>query len=215
MTIFRPVRFPYRLVDVGEDVRVPLLVEPALDEGTLRALQQPCLAVDDQLTLRPWRSEDVRPVMAAFDQPDIQRWHVRRIDSELEARDWIAGWSQRWARERDASWAIVRHDDQAIGQVGLRTIMLFAAQAQMSYWVLPDARGAGVAARATLALSRWAFDTLGLHRLFLKHSAENPASCRVALNAGFRPEGMLRGEMLHADGWHDTHVHGRLRTDVS
>jgi RimJ/RimL family protein N-acetyltransferase len=29
----------------------------------------------------------------------------------------------------------------------------------MSYWVLPDARGAGVAARATRALTRWVFDT--------------------------------------------------------
>jgi RimJ/RimL family protein N-acetyltransferase len=165
------------------------------------------------LVLRPWRSADIRAVKAAFDQPDIQRWHVRRIDSDAEARGWISGWSQRWDHETDASWAIVR-DDDAIGQVGLRTIKLFAADAQMSYWVLSDARGAGVAARATRALARWVFDTLRLQRLSLMHSTENPASCRVALSAGFPGEGIMRGYMLHTDGWHDTHVHGRLRTDA-
>ncbi len=194
---------------------MPLLVDPALPVGSLRVLKQPCLTVDDHLVLRPWHSDDAPAVMGAFAQPDIQRWHVRRIDSEAEARDWIGGWSRHWDRESDASWAIARTDDHAIGQVGLRTIMLFAAQAQMSYWVLPDARGARVAARATRALTQWAFDTLGLHRLFLMHSTANPASCRVALNAGFQPEGTMRGYTLHTDGWHDMHMHGRLRTDVA
>ena len=182
--------------------------------GSLRALQQPCLAIGDELMLRPWLPTDAGVVMAAFGQPDIQRWHVRRIDSEAEARDWVAGWSRRWATESDASWAIVRGDGRVVGQAGLRTIVLFAAQAQVSYWVLPAARGAGVAARATRVLARWAFDTLRLHRLYLVHSVDNHASCRVALDAGFQPEGIMRGYLLHTDGWHDTHLHGRLRTDV-
>jgi RimJ/RimL family protein N-acetyltransferase len=84
----------------------------------------------------------------------------------------------------------------------------------MSYWVLPAARGTGIAARATRTLMRWAFDTLLLNRLFLVHSTANLPSCRVALKAGFRVEGTLRGHTLHADGWHDMHMHARLRTDA-
>ncbi|GAA3257037.1 hypothetical protein GCM10010532_107340 [Dactylosporangium siamense] len=105
-------------------------------------------------------------------------------------------------------------DDRAIGQASLRTLALFAAQAQVSYWVVPAARGAHVAARATRALTDWAFRTVRLHRVFLLHSTANPASCRVALDCGFPAEGTLRGHMLHADGWHDMHVHARLSTDL-
>ncbi|MFC7614839.1 GNAT family N-acetyltransferase [Actinokineospora soli] len=57
------------------------------------------------------------------------------------------------------------------------------------------------------------FDDLKLHRLYLDHSTANTASCRVATKAGFTPEGTLRGAGLHADGWHDMHLHSRLRTD--
>jgi ribosomal-protein-alanine N-acetyltransferase len=142
---------------------MPLLVGPALAAGSLRKLEQPRLGVDGQLALRPWRADDDAVVRAAFACPDIQRWHVRRIDSDDEARTWIAGWAERWADETDASWA---------------------------------------------------FDTVGLNRLFLQHSTANPGSCRVAGKAGFGLEGTLRRSMLHADGWHDVHLHARLRTDA-
>jgi len=41
----------------------------------------------------------------------------------------------------------------------------------------------------------------------------NPASCRVAGNAGYGFEGIKRREALHADGWHDMHLHARLIDD--
>jgi [ribosomal protein S5]-alanine N-acetyltransferase len=193
--------------------RVPLLVDPALPAGSLRTIDQPCLAIAEQLALRPWREEDAATVRTAFACPDIQRWHVRRMDSDDEARGWIADWAKRWDDETDASWAIVRRrDDQAIGQVGLRTVILFEASAQLSYWVLPAARGTGVAVQAVQALTAWAFDTLRLNRLFLLHSTANLPSCRVAYKASFGIEGTLRGHARHADGWHDMHLHARLRT---
>ncbi|RDI35214.1 GNAT family N-acetyltransferase [Lentzea flaviverrucosa] len=192
---------------------MPHLVSPALPAGSLRVLEQPRLVVDDRTTLRPWRDGDAETVMAAFDCADIQRWHVRRMDSPAEARAWISAWAMRWDEETDASWAIVDGGDRPIGQAGLRTVSLFEATAGLSYWVLPAARGAGVAVRATQALTRWAFGVAGLHRLALDHSTANPASCRVATKLGFGVEGTARGVARHADGWHDMHLHARLRTD--
>ena len=194
---------------------MPALVGPALPAGTLRDLEQPRLTVDGDLVVRPWQPRDAVAVREAFAVPDIQRWHMRRIDDGDEALRWISDWQSRWDAERDAGWAVTRADDQVVGQVSLRTIMLFAAQAQLSYWVLPAARGTAVAARATRCVVRWAFDVLGLHRLFVVHSTANEGSCRVALSAGLRLEGTLRDYMLHADGWHDVHMHGLLRTDVA
>ena len=193
---------------------MPILVDPCRPPGFLRALEQPLIDVDDELSLRSWRERDAEVVRAAFDDPDIQRWHVRRLDSVDEAREWVAMWATRWARETDASWAIVdRRDDRPVGQVGLRSVSLFDGIARVSYWVLPRARGAGVAVRAARAVTGWTFDVLGLHRLSLEHSTANPASCRVATKLGFALDGTLRGSAPHTDGWHDMHVHSRLRTD--
>ncbi|SFR04052.1 Protein N-acetyltransferase, RimJ/RimL family [Lentzea waywayandensis] len=173
---------------------------------------QPRIGVGDGLSLRPWRESDATAVFKAFNCPDIQRWHVRRMDTHDEALAWIAGWAKRWDDKTDASWAISR-DDEPLGQAGLRHVSLFEASAALSYWVLPEARGAGIAARAAHALTEWTFDILGLHRVSLEHSTANAASCRVAAKLGFAVEGTLRGSARHADGWHDMHLHARLRSD--
>ncbi|MGI5520882.1 GNAT family N-acetyltransferase [Micromonospora sp. CA-259024] len=192
---------------------MPLLVAPALPAGRLGAQEQPHLPVRPGLALRPWRDDDAPAVRAAFDCPAIQRWHVRRLDSDDEARAWAAQWAGHWRDETAASWAIVDADDRPVGQVGLRGVLLAEGSAQLSYWVLPAARGRGIATEALETLTRWSFTGAGLHRLGLEHSTANAASCRVATRAGFTVEGVLREAVRHADGWHDMHLHARLRTD--
>ena len=48
----------------------------------------------------------------------------------------------------------------------------------------------------------------------LLHATANPASGRVADKAGFAVEGTLRSAMRHPDGWHDMHLHARVRGDA-
>jgi RimJ/RimL family protein N-acetyltransferase len=192
---------------------MPVLVEPALPAGTLCELEQPELVVDDAVRLRPWRDLDAPMVRAAFGCPDIQRWHVRRLDSAEEAIEWTAQWGPRWTDESAVSWAIVGTDDEPLGQVGLRGISLAEASAGVSYWVTPEARGRGLAARAVDAMRQWAFEDIGFNRLDIHHSTANDASCKVAAKTGFAYEGTLRKAIQHADGFHDWHLHGRLSTD--
>ncbi len=71
--------------------------------------------------------------------------------------------------------------------------MLEDGYGEVSYWVLPSARGRGVATRACVAATRWAHD-LGLHRIQLQHSTHNEPSRRVALKAGFVEEGIGAAE---------------------
>ena len=186
---------------------------PVLQPGSLNRLDQPILALSDGITLRPWRAEDAGTVMTAFSVPDIQRWHMRSIDSSGEAEEWIAAWAQRWEAETDASWAVTNPRGSAVGYVALRSLFLPAAQAEVAYWLLPEARGVGVAAHAARAVTTWGFTTLRLHRIFLTHSVRNDPSCRVAGALGFAQEGTLRDYQRHADGWHSVHIHARLAHD--
>lgn len=162
--------------------------------------------------LRPWQPPDRPAVVAAYADPAIQRWHCRSM-SDDEAREWIDAWRERWRRETGAGWAVV-DSSGVIGQISLRRLVLSEGLAEVSYWVLPAARGRRVARRALSALTAWSFATLGLHRVELCHSTSNRASCRVAQHSGFAAEGTKRGEGRHADGWHDMHIHGRLDTDA-
>ncbi|MEU4425916.1 GNAT family N-acetyltransferase [Actinoplanes sp. NPDC024001] len=189
---------------------MPNLYTPALQPGALADLPQPVLS-HDGLLLRPWQERDVAAVVAGYADPAIQRWHCRSMD-EAEAREWIARWPGRWNAETGAGWAVTA-DGSVAGQISLRRIDLEEGLAEVSYWVLPSARGRRIAPRALAALAEWSFGTLKLYRLELSHSMLNTASCRVAEVAGFPAEGTQRGAARHADGWHDMHGHARLATD--
>ena len=52
-----------------------------------------------------------------------------------------------------------------------------------------------------------------IHRLELLHAVRNETSCRVASRTGFALEGTKRKAVLHPDGWHDMHLHARVRGD--
>jgi RimJ/RimL family protein N-acetyltransferase len=183
---------------------------PALAAGSLARLTQPVLTLDDGL-LRPWQPADVDAVVAAYSDPAIQLWHDRSTTT-AQAREWIAGWSGRWAAETGAGWAIADASG-VLGQISLRRLDFHDAVGEVSYWVLPAARGRRLAPRALRALSAWAFGELGLHRIELEHSTRNAASCRVAQRAGYVAEGTRRSAVQHADGWHDMHQHALLASD--
>jgi RimJ/RimL family protein N-acetyltransferase len=189
---------------------MPEFVRPAVAAGRLRGQLQPCLAVDE-FVLRPWQLSDVEDVVEAYNDAAIRRWHVRSMTQE-EAASWVMSWSEHWEAETGAGWAIVEQGS-LIGRMGLRTIDLAEGLGEAAFWVLPAARGRNVAPRALLAVTAWMFAHVGLHRIELLHSTANGGSCRVAHKAGYRLEGTKRQHGLHADGWHDMHLHARLRED--
>jgi len=190
---------------------MPRLTVPVVQAGSLSQVVQPTFHAGD-LVLRPWADTDAAALVAAFTDPEIQRWHARTVESLPEARALIARYQQAWRSETAAHWAIA--GPEVLGRVALRSVDLEEGSAEIAYWVTPAARGCGAAARAAIALSAWTLGELGLHRIDLEHSVANAASCRVAQKAGFAYEGTRRSAVLHADGWHDMHLHARIQGDV-
>ncbi|GAA5614139.1 N-acetyltransferase [Streptomyces platensis] len=195
---------------------MPLAITPTLPAGALSATPQPTLrSPGGELLLRPWEMTDAPVLQAAFEDQAIRQWHMRHVTSPAEAQDWITAAHRSWQQERDAQWAITRADDgEILGRAGLRRMDLDHGEAECAYWVLPHARGTGVASRALATLAAWALDETGFHRLELAHSTANEPSCRVATKSGFTLEGTRRSARLQQDGWHDMHLHARVQGDV-
>jgi len=191
---------------------MPLLISEVLVAGTLAKIPQPSIPTHDGLLLRPWKAEDAPAVHVAFQDSVIRQWHHYATESVGEALDMIEGWRTEWEGETNAYWAVAEEGtDRLLGRVALRNIVLPAGAAEVAYWTASAARGQGVAPRAVTALTRWAFESVGFHRIELTHAVRNEASCRVAAKAGFDLEGTKRSALLHLDGWHDMHLHARVR----
>lgn len=178
----------------------------ALASGSLASGPQPL--VRGSVILRPWADADAHFLAEAFADPDIARWHSH---ASSDPQEWIQRRSEYWASETGGDWAI-EDGGTTSGRVALHHVDLLNGSAEVGYWVHPARRGRGIARRAVETLVTWAFD-LGFHRVQLEHSVANLPSCRVAERCGFALEGIARSSTLHADGWHDMHVHGRINPE--
>ncbi|MGN6695149.1 MAG: GNAT family N-acetyltransferase [Aquihabitans sp.] len=184
---------------------------PVVAAGTLHRIAPP--EADPPLALRSFSPEDAPFVIEAFGDPGIRRWHRRMMDTVADALAWIEDIT---ARQRDDASInrVVLDGGRPVGRVGLTRLDLAEGFGELSYWVLPTDRGRGIATRATLAVVGWALGPLGLHRINLHHSTQNPASCAVARATGFAVEGTARSMLRHEDGWHDMHLHARIAGDA-
>ncbi|MFK0238076.1 GNAT family N-acetyltransferase [Streptomyces vinaceus] len=191
-------------------LRIPEVV-PA---GRMAGMEQPVFGLPSGLELRPWRPSDADVLVAAGREPAIRQWNRLLVETPGDARRRIERMHERWHAELSAMWAIARPGEEAMGLIGWGDVDLTGGSAEIVYWILPAARGGGVVVEAAKRVSEWALNDLGLHRLRLCHSVANPASCRVADKAGFAFEGTMRSALLHADGWHDEHLHALVQGDI-
>lgn len=200
--------------EVAHVVPVTYEVAHVVPVGRMRDREQPVLALPGGHELRPWRTADAPKFVEAGEDPAIRHWNRPGLLTVEEAEKRVERWASRWRGEVAAIWAIAEPGGgEVVGSAGIADIELAAGTGEIVYWVLPGGRGKGLAAEAAVRLTRWAIDELGLHRVRLTHSTGNPASCRVAEKAGFSYEGTMRGALLHADGWHDEHLHARVQGD--
>ena len=193
---------------------MPVLTPDIVGAEMFSRTCQPTIVAGDALVVRPWKASDALAVFEAFADPEIRRWHLRSASSRSEVAGWIDSWVADWSEGAQAHWAVAASQtDEVVGRVSLKNMVLACGQAEVAYWTMPTRRRRAVAVRAVEALTRWAFDEVGFHRLELTHSVSNPPSCSVAVKTRFALEGIRRQAGLHLDGWHDMHLHARVNSD--
>ncbi|WP_335935413.1 GNAT family N-acetyltransferase [Streptomyces sp. PTD5-9] len=188
--------------------------------GRNRAFARAALDLDDVL-LRPWERRDVEAeamldgLVAAATDPLTALWNPFKATDRAQAATWLERRMDAWERGDAASFAVLAAaDGTLLGNVGVRWADRADGLGMTGYWLLPHARGRGLATRATRAVTEWAFRTAAARRIELAHAVGNEASCRVAHRSGYLPEGTLRQSFRFGDGkYHDEHLHARLATD--
>ena len=159
------------------------------------------------IVLRNWRDDDVDDLVAACNDPLVQRF-LPLLPTPYTKDDALG-----WAGTKDPWQVAIAEPDggRLLGAVGLTE--RGAGEAEIGYWTAPWARGKGVATAATVQLTARAFDA-GYFRLYLRTALDNGPSQRVALNAGYQREGISRGGGRRRDDSHyDLVVWSRLAGD--
>jgi len=166
------------------------------------------------LQLRPWEI-GLAPQLAELVADPLERqWSPVPLDGDplTQAQRKIGSAAERWRTRHQLSLAVQdATSGDLLGEIQLNVINDMMRSALAGYSTLPHARGRGVAPAALGAISRWAFQAAGFHRIELSHAVENAPSCRVAVKAGFPAEGIMRSYLPKpGGGWWDVELHAAI-----
>ncbi len=133
--------------------------------------------------------------------------HPYTID---DARGFIA-----FARGANPETAFaVTVDDRPVGSIGaVLGEDVERCSAEMGYWLGERYWGRGIAARALVGFTRYAFAAYEVERLFAVPLAANTASCRVLEKTGYRLEGRMRRSAVKDGVVQDQLLYAILRGD--
>jgi RimJ/RimL family protein N-acetyltransferase len=177
---------------------IPKLAELDLVIETARLRMRPFVEAD---------AEQIFPIVSQREFPRQMSWAAHQ-DIE-ETRAFVRSQAEAIAKNETVTWAI-ELDRRVIGSVGILAIRWAVAamridRAELGYWLAPAHWGKGLMTEAASAVVRYAFETIGLHKVTTRCFAENTGSRRVIEKVGFRFIGRAEDDVWRDGAWH-THL---------
>lgn len=147
--------------------------------------------VGDGFCLRLLQTEDLPTTLAWRNREDIRHHFIH--SNVISWGKHLAWWQEYRTKESDFVFVIeeTQNLNRPIGQVSLYNTDLEKREAEYGRLMIGDneARGKGLARRATELLISWAFDYLGLQRIYLEVFKDNTAALNLYQRCGFVPCG--------------------------
>lgn len=144
------------------------------------------------LQIRNWRKSDLDALLRYANNPKIASNLRDQFPHPYTRRDGIE--YLNYVREMDVPMSFaIEYGGEAVGGIGFKLgIDIARLSVEMGYWLGEPFWGRGLATRAVIASSDWAFAGYKVVRIFANVFAHNTASIRVLEKAGFAREGVMR-----------------------
>lgn len=165
------------------------------------------------VTLRQMTQADLQLVCDMFNDPELENFVVGWAFplSIEQQRQWF---EKNIGDQRNFRFIIESPEDGAVGIATLVDIDWKNRRATHGIKLAnKERRAKGIGTDTVMAIMRYAFDELGLHRLDGSWFDFNTASKALYTKCGWKPEGVLREYVYKQGQWRDLTVVGVLDSD--
>ncbi|MDO5746774.1 MAG: GNAT family N-acetyltransferase [Actinomycetaceae bacterium] len=146
----------------------------------------------DGIVLSPMRSDDIRTIAQAYDDPQIQQWTSVPVDGSLsDAQEFYESYCPRLWKEGGAHW-IIRKESQGAACGSLDMRLKSPRHFEIGYLILDEHRGQKLGEKAVSLACDTMFTRFNATRITWKTWENNWKSWRVAWKCGFQREGVIR-----------------------
>ena len=169
-----------------------------------------------QLILGRFEHSDVDAFVAYRNDPEVARYQSWDRMTLAEANDFVTHLAGRAPGEAGEWFQIavrLKADGRLVGDFGLFIEAGDPRLAELGFTFDRAHQGRGLATEAAKGLLRFAFGTLGLHRIKAIVDCRNAPAIRLLERLGFRREGHFLQHAWFKGEWCDEYLYAMLRRD--
>jgi RimJ/RimL family protein N-acetyltransferase len=166
-----------------------------------------------RVSLRWISTADTDAFYAIYSNPEVMRyWSTPPLIDREAAASLIKKIHEDWKRRAILKWGLaLRTDNQLIGSITLFNLDFNHRRAEIGYALGRDYWGQGYMNEALMAVLKYAFEELDLHRIEADVDPRNTASIKTVERLGFQREGYLRERWQINGEIQDAFFYGLLR----
>jgi RimJ/RimL family protein N-acetyltransferase len=170
----------------------------------------------ERLILRRFRDSDLAPFVAYRNDPEVARYQSWDSFDERETRAFIRemasaqpGVPGDWFQ-----FAVeLKETGELLGDCALQVDGQEPYRAELGFTLAREHQGKGFAAEAASRLLDYAFESLGLHRIFAIADCRNKPSWTLLERVGLRQEGHFLESVWFKGEWSDEYLYAILKDE--
>jgi [ribosomal protein S5]-alanine N-acetyltransferase len=167
----------------------------------------------DRLILRPLQISDGWDIrrMAGNSRVAENTLYMPFPYPEGVAEEWISTHANEFFEKKQMVLGIcLKSTKELIGCIGL-TMKFDLENAELGYWIGETYWNQGFATEAAMAVVKFGFESLGLHKIYANYFSNNTASGKVMKKVGMIQEGYLKEHVRHWGDYKDLFVFGIVK----
>ncbi len=160
------------------------------------------------ITLRPWRLDDLDRLVQLADNPKIAANLMDRFPHPY-TRESGVNFIHMAMSSQPASVLAITLDDELVGGIGVHPQAdVYRKNMELGYWLAEEYWGKGIITEAIKLIVPYAFDNFDINRIYARPFGGNIASQKVLEKNGFHLEATLRGTFYKDGQYLDELIYG-------
>lgn len=156
---------------------------------------------------------DIHAYASIQEASKYQPWGPNNLSDTKAYLEEILAENKKEKRSRLVFAVIEKENNKMIGAGELFHIDFSNKNGEIGYIIHPEFWGKGIATQVANILIDLGFKELKLNRIYATCDARNSASEKVLKKIGMKQEGLLRENILLADGWRDSLLYSILNRE--
>lgn len=156
--------------------------------------------------LRKLEQKDIPRMLEWMHDPMVNCLY--RVDFDSMTEKDVKSFIETSFTNDNVNFAFTDDKDNYLGTVSLKHISFDNKNAEYAIVTRRDAQGTGAAFHGTIEILKYAFDSLGLHRVYLNVLEDNKRANRFYEKCGFRYEGKFIDHLFLREKYHNLNWYG-------